>query len=347
MLSRDVGEADGSGARVVKPKSADPTDPELHPERVFDTLVDPADGAPRGTLMEAAEDPLLGSRVGNRYLVESVIADGGMGRVYLATDPERGRVALKTLIPQYSVDRELVRRFRREVTTLQEAQCPHVVAMYEWGELPDGRAFFVMEYVDGVSLSDELETLDGPMDPGRALRITLQLCAALVPAHALGIVHRDLKPDNLMLCRIDGEEDVVKVLDFGLAKPMGEALGITQPGRLLGTPVYMSPEQCRGKPLDERSDIYSLGVLLYELLCGEPPFIHDQPYAIIKMHVGEAPVAPSRREPRILIPKPLEWMLLCCLHKDPARRFQTMREVHEEMGHIASALSVELPVSAR
>lgn len=312
------------------------------------TLIDVDEPEGRATIVDPFQDPLIGWTVKDRYLVESVLADGGMGRVYLASDPERGKVALKTLLPRFSADADLVRRFMREVMTLEEAQCPHVVAVYDHGELIDGRHFFVMEYVDGVSLEDELQRLEGrPMGPRRALRITLQLCAALVPAHELGIVHRDIKPENIMLCELEGEKDVVKVLDFGLAKPIGSPYGITRAGQLLGTPIYMSPEQCKGERLDERSDIYALGILMYELLCGDPPFYYESPQRIIHAHLKEPIVPPSRRDPKVDIPKPLEWMLLCCMHKDPDRRFQTMREVHEEMGHIASALSVELPASAR
>ena len=295
----------------------------------------------------APEDPLVGTLIKDSYHVERVIADGGMGRVYQAHDPHLGRVALKTLLPEYSAIEKVVRRFKREVAILQDAQCPHVVAMYDSGELDDGRAFFVMEYVDGVSLEDELERLDGKMDVSRALRIVLQLCAALVPAHELGIVHRDLKPENLVLCEINGQRDVLKVLDFGIAKPGAtDGRSITDAGMVIGTPTYMSPEQCRGQALDDRSDIYALGVILYELLCGEPPFLAEEPWDVIRGHLKTPPVAPSRRTPPVKIPPTLEWMLLCCLHKEPERRFQTMREVHEEMGHIAQAFGVELPPSA-
>jgi len=305
------------------------------------------DARPSGAVVPAG-DPLVGTWVSGTYYVERVLADGGMGRVYEARDRARGRVALKTLLPEYSAIEQVVKRFKREVAILQDAQCPHVVAMYDSGELDDGRAFFAMEYVDGVSLEDELERLSGKMEVTRALRIVLQLCAALVPAHELGIVHRDLKPENLILCEIDGQRDVLKVLDFGIAKPSvaeGER-AITDAGMVIGTPTYMSPEQCRGKALDDRSDIYALGVILYELLCGEPPFVAEEPWDVIRGHLREPPVPPSRRDPPVKIPPTLEWMLLCCLHKEPQRRFQTMREVHEEMGHIAQAFGVELPPSA-
>ncbi len=321
-------------------------DPGLEPEPSNETRRDAQTDAPRGDASGDGPDLLIGAFVAERYRVEAVIADGGMGRVYMASDPERGAVALKTLLPLYSRDEKVIRRFRQEVSTLAEAQCPHVVEMYEYGELPDGRAFFVMEYVDGVALDKEIER-QGAMDPRRALRIALQLCAALVPAHELGIVHRDLKPENLILCEIGGEVDVLKVLDFGIAKPLAKAAGITDAGQVLGTPTYMSPEQCKGKPIDDRSDIYSLGVLLYELLCGEPPFLALEPWDVIKAHLKTPPVPLSRRDPPVSIPTPLEWMLLCCLHKEPERRFQTMREVHEEMGHIANALGVRLPATAR
>ncbi|MCA9604083.1 MAG: serine/threonine protein kinase [Myxococcales bacterium] len=318
--------------------------PEVELSSPMQTVVDavPIGGEPEGP------DPLIGTWVAGHYLVDALIAQGGMGRVYMATSPERGTVALKTLLPQYSGNHQVAARFEREVRTLQEAQCPHVVRMYESGHLEDGRAFFVMEYVDGVALDVELERVRQRMPVDRALRITLQLCAALVPAHELGIVHRDLKPENLVLCEINGMKDVLKVLDFGIAKSdVTGRRGITDAGTVLGTPTYMSPEQCRGKQLDDRSDIYSLGVMLYELLCGEPPFLAEEPWDVIRMHLEEPPLPPSRRSPPVRIPPTLEWMLLCCLHKEPEKRFQTMREVHEEMGHIAHALGVELPPTAR
>jgi len=300
------------------------------------------------THVDAFQDPLIGWKVNERYLVEKVLADGGMGRIYLASDEAGGRVALKTLLPRFAADQEFVTRFLREVRTLRDARCPHVVSVIEHGFLDDGRVFFAMPYVPGVSLDHELQLLEGRgMPTRRVLRITLQLCAALVPAHEVGIVHRDLKPNNIMLSEVGGERDVVTVLDFGLAKPMDARRGITQTGRLIGTPIYMSPEQCRGQRIDDRSDIYALGVLMYELLCGEAPFESEEPYEVIEAHLNEAVVPPSRRRPRVDIPASLEWMLLCCLHKDPERRFQTMREVHEEMSHIAKALSVELPKTAR
>ncbi|MFK7988386.1 MAG: serine/threonine protein kinase [Sandaracinaceae bacterium] len=290
------------------------------------------------------DDPLLGQTVGGRFLVTQVLADGGMGRVYIAEDPERGPVALKTLLPDFSEDHDLVRRFRRELTALQQAQCPYVVELIASGELDDQRAYFVMEFVEGVSLAEVMSAHPRGLDVLRALRITLQLCAALTPAHRLGIIHRDLKPENVMLTRIGEQRDLVKVLDFGLAKPKDAGLGLTSPGMVLGTPDYMSPEQCQSGKLDHRSDIYALGVLTYEMVCGETPFPYPELIAVVRAHILEAPVPPSRRDPKVVIPKPFEWMLLCCLHKDPERRFQSMDEVQEEMGHIASALGVHLPV---
>ena len=310
------------------------------------TWAEPDPLAPSG-LEPEGEDPLIGQTVAGRYHVDAIIADGGMGRVYMASDEQHGTVALKTLLPVYSSHTLVVQRFQREVTSLREAQCPHVVTMHEYGELPDGRAFFVMEFVDGVALDTVLKSLAHPMDPSRAIKIALQLCAALIPAHALGIVHRDLKPENLILCEIGGQQDVLKVLDFGIAKPLTEAHGITEAGQVLGTPTYMSPEQCTGRAVDERSDIYALGVLLYELLAGEPPFVGEKPWDVIRSHLKTPPTPLSERDPAVSVPEALERLLMRCLLKAPEQRFQTMREVHAEMGAIAAALGVEPPATAR
>ena len=298
-------------------------------------------------------DPWIGKVLLGRYRPISVLGEGGMGKVYLA-EQKMGtatrKVAIKTLHPELSGDPQLVARFHRESETVIELRHPNTIQFYDFGELDDGTLIIVMEYIEGKPLAKVLEE-EGAIDPGRADKIIIQACGSLHEAHQRGIVHRDLKPENILLTNQGGQSDFVKVLDFGIAKRDDaedpNQAKLTKQGMVLGTPPYMSPEQFSGQQLDARSDIYSLGVMLYELLCGEPPFLAEEPWDVIRMHLEEPPLPPSRRSPPVRIPPTLEWMLLCCLHKEPEKRFQTMREVHEEMGHIAHALGVELPPTAR
>ena len=242
-------------------------------------------------------DELLGREVLGRYRIVRLLAEGGMGRVYLAEQSVGTvvrRVAIKVLRRQLGNDRQLVSRFSREAETLVRLTHPNTVQLFDFGALPDGTLGLVMEYVEGHSLATEL--LRGALPPHRVERLLTQACGALQEAHAHGIVHRDLKPDNMLIAERVGHGDFVKVLDFGIAKVSTEqeaAAGtkLTQQGMIIGTPPYMSPEQFSGEPVDARSDIYSLGVIAYEMLTAKLPFAAKTPWEWASRHLTAQPDA--------------------------------------------------------
>ena len=222
----------------------------------------------------------VGSEVDGRYRIIELIGEGGMGKVYLAEHVEIGkRVALKVLHPSYSRMPDLVERFRREARAASKIGHPNIVDVTDFGATADGSVYFVMEYLEGVELGSVIER-EGALDVARALRITGQICRALSAAHREGIIHRDLKPENIFLITRDGEADVVKVLDFGIAKTTeAEAARerrLTSPGMAMGTPEYMAPEQAAGRPADARTDIYSLGAIMYEMVTGAAAVLRRQ-----------------------------------------------------------------------
>jgi len=236
--------------------------------------------------------------LGGRYQIGEVLGTGGMAEVHRGRDVRLGRdVAIKLLRSDLARDPSFQGRFRREAQSAASLNHPSIVAVYDTGEdHRDGSVtpYIVMEYVEGRTLRDVLAT-EGRMLPQRALEIAAQVCAALDQAHRAGIVHRDIKPANVMLTP-SGE---VKVMDFGIARATTSAATMTQTAAVIGTAHYLSPEQARGEHVDARSDIYSTGCLLYELLTGAPPFAGDTPVAVAYQHVREDPVPPSRIEPDI------------------------------------------------
>ncbi len=245
--------------------------------------------------LEGAPDPLLGQSIADRYRVLSIIGEGGMGRVYLAEQKmgqAKRQVAIKTLHPSQVADAHVVERFHRESSTVIQLKHPNTIQFYDFGELPDGTLYIVMEHIDGASLAAVL-LQDGAMDFERIKRIVIQVCGSLHEAHGLGIIHRDLKPDNILLTNRAGHHDFVKVLDFGIAK-RSEAerksqATLTRQGMILGTPPYMSPEQFSGKALDARSDIYSLALIVYEMLTGALPFDAVTPWEWASHHLTAQP----------------------------------------------------------
>jgi serine/threonine protein kinase len=267
---------------------------------------------------------VVGLRINNYELV-GVLGQGGMGTVYLARHPFMGRqAAIKILRPELMADATLVARFQNEARAVNAIHHPNIIDIIDVGTVPGSqRPYLMMEYLNGETLGRRLER--SPILPvAEAVEITCQTASALGAVHAQGIIHRDLKPDNLFL--VDGPSTRVKVLDFGVAKLRRELSGDavnTHQGALLGTPRYMSPEQCLGgMEIDHRTDVYALGVILYQLLCGSAPFMSEGFGDVMMRHMNEAPVPPRQR--RAGIPAAVEAAVLRALAKRPADRFADM-----------------------
>jgi eukaryotic-like serine/threonine-protein kinase len=276
----------------------------------------------------------------DRYQLTRHIARGGMAQVYLAQDLLLDRpVALKVLFPELSVDENFVRRFRREAQAAANLSNPNIVSVYDWGQ-GDHTYFIVMEYVDGQTLSALIR--QGPIDPRRAASIGADVAGALEFAHRHNVIHRDVKPGNVLI----DASGLVKVTDFGIARAAGASEGLTQTGSVMGTATYFSPEQAQGYQVDARSDVYSLGIVLYEMVTGRAPFTGDNPVAIAYKHVREAPVPPRQINPAI--PAAYEAIVLKAMSKAVEDRYQTAGELQADLrrfmaGQPVSALSPRRP----
>lgn len=279
-------------------------------------------------------DPMLGRSIDGRYRIDSLIGAGGMGTVYRATRLLIGdEVAIKILHQDHR-DANSSERFRREAQAAARLKHPNAVSIYDFGISSDGLQYLVMEFVDGESLRDRLAR--GPIDFAVATEVISQVCAALDEAHRRNIVHRDIKPDNILLDSSPAGLRV-KVLDFGIAKLRDEGAGnLTQTGNVIGTPHYMSPEQCLGEELDSKADIYSVGIVLYEMFCGRVPFNASVSTAIVLQHVSQAP--PSLRSINPALPEAAEEVVLHAIQKDRNARPVTA-------GALARELSVALGFS--
>lgn len=283
-----------------------------------------------GTVLESspeARDPRIGEVLDGKYRLDARLGQGGMGAIYRATHLMLDKqVAVKLIKPELVGSPDLVRRFQREARAAGNLSHPNIAAAYDLGQTADGTLYIAMELVRGRSLKDVIRET-GPLGVDRIIRILRQIGSALALAHRHGIIHRDLKPHNVMLAEDDGRE-VAKLLDFGIAKTFDDAsTQLTATGFVLGTPQYMSPEQAAGRPIDGRSDLYSLGIILYEMLTGEVPFNDPSTPALLVKHLTETPPPPSRRRPDVPIPAALETIALRLLAKDPADRFQTADEL--------------------
>jgi serine/threonine-protein kinase len=252
-----------------------------------------------------------------------------MGLVYRVTHTRLNKpLAIKVLRRENTKDPEVLARFRREAESASGIGNQHIVDINDFGELEDGSTYFVMECLEGLDLIDAIEVAQR-MSEERAVHIAMQLCRALGAAHDAGIVHRDLKPENVFLIRRNDTEDFVKVLDFGIAKVANGPKRLTRDGEVLGTPHYMSPEQCEGDGVDHRTDIYALGVLLYEMLTGHVPHDADTMMGILTKQMYEDPIPPKVRVPQVS--DPLEQLIMRCLEKKPERRYQTMHELESDL----------------
>ncbi len=277
---------------------------------------------------------MSGSVLGDRYRIEARIGTGGMAEVYRGVDQVLNRtVAIKVLLPQFARDTSFVERFRREAQAAARLNHPNIVGVFDTGS-DDGTQFIVMEFIEGRTLADFLAAGRRPT-PGQAAEIAQKICSALAAAHAQGVIHRDIKPGNVMVTR-DG---TVKVMDFGIARMTSGPETAPQTSAVLGTASYLSPEQAQGGPVDARTDIYSLGTVLYELLVGRPPFTGESPMAVAFKQVNEAPVPPSQMNPDV--PPRLDAVVMRALSKNPANRYQTALEFSEDLQRVIKGQEVQ------
>ena len=286
-------------------------------------------------LLAAAPPPardISGTLLLDRYRLLKKLGEGGMGTVYLAEHVTiKKRCAIKLLNPEYAHKSDLVERFLQEARAASMIAHENVVEITDFGAAPNGSVFFVMEMLVGEDLAETIKR-EAPLAWSRVAPIAMQICRALAAAHNKGIVHRDMKPENCFRVERHGNADFIKVLDFGIAKvtsddPDGTGGRLTSTGMIFGTPTYMSPEQAQGQSVDLRSDIYALGVILYELLTGKVPFSADNFMGILTKHMFDEPPAPSVAAPHADISPEVEAIVLKCLQKDRAFRFQTMEEL--------------------
>ncbi len=301
---------------------------------------------------QALYDPLIGSTIDGRYTVEALLGQGGMGFVYAARHAIIDkRVAIKVLRADHAQhDESAAQRFLVEAKAASKIGHQNIVDITDFGVLSTGHAYFVMEFLDGPTLG-KLVHESTTIDPLRAIAIIVQICRGLAAAHDKQIVHRDLKPENVFVLDRDGQKDLVKIVDFGIAKDQTYKKKLTQVGMVLGTPEYMSPEQATGQPTDHRVDMYAVGCILYEMLCGEVPFRADTPTKTLTLHVFEKAVPPSERRPELKIPASLEKIVIRAMEKKPADRYADLREmmvaleqVRKELGGSRSGLQPSVPM---
>lgn len=309
-------------------------------------------------LVEPADMERIGTTVGN-YHVKKILGRGGMGTVYEGEHVYIGkRVALKILHARYAKYEDAVKRFLREARAASSISHPNIVDVTDFGPMPDGGVFFVMEHLEGTSLEDLIEK-KGALELHRALNIVNQMALALAAAHEKGIIHRDLKPDNIMLIRMPGrrelvravagvssrdpadyvvekedEFDFVKIFDFGIAKvltPDQFSPKKTAQGAVFGTPEYMSPEASKGLEVDHRSDVYAVGVILFDMIAGRPPFEAEAASDVLAMQISEPPPSPRLLAPHQEITEATEQLIFRALAKDPSDRHQSMDEFRAEL----------------
>ena len=289
-------------------------------------LKSPKDIEVTETIETPKEELTRGTTFAGRYEIIEELGKGGMGKVYRVEDTElKQEIALKLIRPEIATDKNTIERFRNELKTARNIRHKNVCGMFDLGE-EKGAYFITMEYIRGEDLKNLIRKM-GQLSTGQAIAIANQVCDGLDEAHRLGVVHRDLKPQNVMI----DTEGSARIMDFGIARSL-EGKGITGAGVMIGTPEYMSPEQVEGKEVDPRSDIYSLGVILYEMATGRVPFEGDTPFTIGVKHKSEAPQNP--KDLNAQIPDDLNAVILKCLEKEKDQRFQNVGELHSELGNI-------------
>ncbi|MBN2342336.1 MAG: HDOD domain-containing protein [Deltaproteobacteria bacterium] len=288
-------------------------------------------GTPMDSMLsnDTQTDPFIGKLVGHRFVVQKKIGEGGMGVVYrgIQTGIERP-VALKLLHAEFAKDKTLLERFKNEAATASMLTHPNTVTIYDFGSTDDGSLYIAMEFLQGTELSQVIKS-EGAMNWMRAGEIAIQICSSLEEAHNNKIIHRDLKPDNIMLSDRGERKDIVKVLDFGIAKIKNreDQKQLTAAGEIFGTPEYISPEQIKGESLTSSSDIYSLGVILYHMLTGTLPFVAPQPMALLVKHLADVPPPFSQANSTVHVPTELETLVMLSLAKTPKERPRSMAEI--------------------
>ena len=315
----------------------------------------------QSVLVEQIDIDRIGTQVGNYFLLD-ILGRGGMGTVYSGEHVYIGKkVAVKVLHQRFARYEEAIQRFLREARAASSINHPNIVDVTDFGPMPDSGVFFVMEHLEGTSLEDLIEK-NGPIPLHRALNIANQMALALAVAHDKGVIHRDLKPENIMLIERPGRREIirtirepttegdsvmryvvekekkydfVKLLDFGIAKVLqvhGQHVpGETMQGAVFGTPEYMSPEAARGDEVDHRADIYSVGVILFDMLCGRPPFEAQAAAEVLNMQINRPTPAPRDVNPHVEITEGAEALILRAMQKEPARRHQSMDEFRDEL----------------
>ncbi len=287
-----------------------------------------------------APDPLVGRVINDRFKISALIARGGMGKVYRAEQAPLGRIcAIKVLNPNYAGehDPEFHKRFFLEASIASKLTHPNTVTIFDYGRTEDDIYYMAMEYLEGHTLHRAIR--EGFFPEERAAHIARQICRALREAHSLGVIHRDLKPANIFLVEHGDETDFVKVLDFGLVKNVSGDKGedLTQTGLFMGSPKYMAPEQIRGDKVDARTDIYALGIIMYEMITGKVPFDRPNSVNILMAHVNEEPPPLRQMNPAIQISAQIEDTVARCMAKDPDQRFRSMDEVLAALKRIGGA----------
>lgn len=288
---------------------------------------------------------MLGTTLADKYLIETEIGRGGMSVVYKGRHELMDRmVAIKMLQAQLVNDQTSIKRFKQEAKAASCLTHPNVITVYDCDVSPGGQPYLVMDYLVGESLADIIKR-ENHVDQERALNIFIQACDALEHAHLKGVLHRDLKSSNIMLVDFEGKTDVVKVVDFGIAKLMPssgkQSQNLTQTGEIFGSPIYMSPEQCLGSHLDPRSDIYSMGAMLYESLMGMPPLMGDTIIDTMQMHVSMVPASFADMRPDLRIHPQFEAVVFKALEKRPEDRYASMEQFRDALAHVARTIEMD------
>ncbi len=297
--------------------------------------------ADMATSRRGRQDPRVGTVLDGRFKIQRLVARGGMGKIYEAGQHPLGRrVALKVMDLGYAedLDPDFQKRFFLEASTCASLSHPNTIRVFDYGHTDDETYYIVMEFIDGETLLNVIDR-EAPLDPLRVIHIARQVCASLAEAHGQGVIHRDLKPSNVLLTRHGEHEDFAKVLDFGLVKLLHEdAEEMTKSGLFLGSPNYMSPEQIRSNKIDQRADLYSLGVILYMALTGKSPFKRNSSVNVLLAQLEDAPPPFVETLPAHAIVATLEWVVMTCLAKDPAHRFSTVQELSRALKAVEAEL---------